>query len=138
MLKIGYAQGTFDLFHIGHLNLLEHAHEQCDYLIVGVNADALFEDYKHKHPVVGEQERAEILKGMKLVDEVHIVTTLDKTDAHAKFNFNTIFIGDDWKGNARWEQTKMEMESIGVTLTFLPHTNGISTSIITETINHER
>lgn len=133
---IGYTQGTFDLFHIGHLNLLEHAKEQCDYLIVGVNSDALVEDYKHKHPVVGELERAEVLSGMSVVDECHIVTTLDKMDAYAKFHFDRIFIGDDWRGNSRWEQTKTEMDSIGVQLVFLPHTSGISTTAITESINN--
>ena len=133
-INIGYTQGTFDLFHIGHLNLLEHAHEHCDYLIVGVNADALVADYKHKHPVVGECERAEVLGGMSVVDEVHIVTTLDKLDAHIKFNFNTIFIGDDWKGNPRWEQTCIEMGNIGVEVKFLPHTDGVSTTQLTKAI----
>lgn len=132
---IGYTQGTFDLFHIGHLNLIEHAKEQCDYLIVGVNSDALVEDYKHKHPVVGERDRADVLSGMSVVNECHIVTTLDKMDAYSKFYFNTIFIGDDWKGNLRWEQTKLEMDNIGVKLVFLPHTNGISTTAITTAIN---
>ena len=133
---IGYTQGTFDLFHIGHLNLLEHAKELCDYLIVGVNNDALVEDYKHKRPVVGEHERAEVLSGMSVVDECHIVTTLNKMDAYSKYHFNTIFIGDDWKGNPRWEQTKLEMDNIGVKLVFLPHTNGISTTAISKAINH--
>lgn len=133
---IGYTQGTFDLFHIGHLNLLEHAKELCDYLIVGVNSDNLVEDYKHKHPIFSEQERAEILLGLSVVDECHIVTTLDKLDAYSKYHFNTIFIGDDWKGNSRWEQTKVDMEQIGVKLVFLPHTGGISTTAITEAICH--
>ena len=133
---IGYTQGTFDLFHIGHLNLLEHAKELCDYLIVGVNNDALVEDYKHKRPVVGERERAEVLSGMSVVDECHIMTTLNKMDAYSKYHFNTIFIGDDWKGNPRWEQTKLEMDNIGVKLVFLPHTNGISTTAISKAINH--
>ena len=128
--KVGYTQGTFDLFHIGHLNLLEHAHEYCDYLIVGVNSDTLVENYKNKHPVIGEQERAETLLGMSVVDECHIVNTLDKKDAYSKFHFNTIFIGDDWKGNARWEQTRMDMKAIGVDVRFLPHTNGISTTML--------
>ena len=133
---IGYTQGTFDLFHIGHLNLLEHAKELCDYLIVGVNNDALVEDYKHKKTVVDERERAEVLSGMSVVDECHIVTTLNKMDAYSKYHFNTIFIGDDWKGNPRWEQTKLEMDNIGVKLVFLPHTNGISTTAISKAINH--
>ena len=133
--KIGYTQGTFDLFHIGHLNLLERAKKYCDYLIVGVNSDALVEDYKHKRPVIGEQERSETIMGMSVVNECHIVNTLDKIDALSKFHFNTIFIGDDWKGNSRWEQTKREMDAFGVTLLYLPHTSGISTTIITQALN---
>ena len=108
----------------------------CDYLVVGVNSDALVEEYKHKHPIAGEFERAEIISNMLMVDECHIVTTLDKMNAYANFHFNKIFIGDDWKGNPRWEQTKTEMDSIGVLLVFLPHTSGISTTAITEAINH--
>ncbi len=131
---IGYTQGTFDLFHIGHLNILEHAKEQCDYLIVGVNSDALVEDYKHKHPVVGELERAEVLSGMSVVDECHIVTTLDKMDAYAKFHFDAIFIGDDWKGNSRWVRTQEEMKSLGVDLVYLPHTSGVSSTALTDII----
>lgn len=135
---LGYTQGTFDLFHIGHLNLLEHAHELCDYLIVGVNADALVEEYKHKHPVVVEKERAKLLSSLSIVDECHIVSTLDKMDAYNKFHFEVIFIGDDWKGNPRWEYTCREMEGVGVDVKFLPHTNGISTTVLTEKINHQQ
>ena len=134
---IGYTQGTYDLFHIGHLNLLEHAKEWCDYLIVGVNSDDLVKEYKQKTPVMSETERAEIVGSIGVVDECHIVTTLDKMDAYSKFHFNKIFIGDDWKGNARWEQTKAEMDRIGVELVFLPHTNGVSTTAITEAIHHK-
>ena len=86
--------------------------------------------------MVGERDRAVILSGMSIVDECHIVATLDKMDAFSKFHFNRIFIGDDWKGNSRWEQTKTEMDRKGVELVFLPHTNGISTTAITEAINH--
>ncbi len=108
---IGYTQATLNLFHIGHLNLLEHAHEWCDYLIVGFNADTLVEDYKHKHPIIGEKERAELLSSMSIVDDCHIVSTLDKMDAYNRYHFNIIFIGDDWKGNPRWECTRREMDN---------------------------
>ena len=133
---IGYTQGTFDLFHVGHLNLLQHAKELCDYLIVGVNADELVREYKHKTPIVNELDRNEIVAGLSMVNESRVVTTLDKLDAHEKFQFNTIFIGDDWKGNPRWEQTQIEMDNIGVKLVYLPHTDGISSSILTETLLH--
>lgn len=132
--KVGYTQGTYDMFHIGHLNLLKHASELCEYLIVGVNSDELVNEYKHKSPVINEEERAEIVRNIKCVDECCIVTTLDKKVAHEKFHFDAIFIGDDWKGNSRWERTQEEMKSIGVDLVYLPHTSGVSSTALTEII----
>ena len=101
--RVGYTQGTFDMFHIGHLNLIRNAKAFCDYLIVGVNADALVESYKHKKPVIPENERAEIVKSIRDVDECFISDTLDKENILAQHPYDAIFIGDDWKGNARWE-----------------------------------
>ena len=126
--KIGFTQGTYDMFHIGHLNLINHAKEYCDYLIVGVNADSLVEDYKNKAPVIKEKERAEIVRNLKAVDECVITTTLDKIVALDLYHFNVIFIGDDWKGNARWEQTRLDLAERGVDLVFLPHTTGVSST----------
>ena len=77
--KIGYTQGTFDMFHIGHLNLIRNAKKHCDYLIVGVNADDLVESYKNKRPIVPLEERAEIVRAIRYVDEVIVTTTLDKS-----------------------------------------------------------
>lgn len=134
--KIGYTQGTFDMFHIGHLNLLKHAQELCDYLIVGVNSDNLVQSYKSKTPVINEVERAEIVRNIKGVSECAVVTTLDKMDAYERFHFDVIFIGDDWKGNSRWIQTEDEMKEIGVDLVFLPHTDGVSSSALTKVIKN--
>lgn len=128
--KIGYTQGVFDMFHIGHLNLLKHAKEYCEYLIVGVNSDELVVSYKHKTPVINEKERAEIVRNIKCVDEVVIANTLDKKKALEFYNFDVIFIGDDWKGNPRWAQTKIDLAKYGVDLVYLPHTNGISSTIL--------
>ena len=126
--KIGYTQGVYDMFHIGHLNLLNHAKERCDYLIVGVNADELVQEYKHKTPVIPEEERAEIVRNIKAVDEVVIAHTLDKEVALNLYHFDAIFIGDDWKGNPRWEQTGKDLAKHGVDLVYLPHTDGISST----------
>lgn len=128
--KVGYTQGVYDMFHIGHLNLLNHAKEYCDYLIVGVNSDALVEEYKHKIPVIREAERAEIVRNIKSVDEVVIANTLDKNVALDLYHFDAIFIGDDWKGNSRWEQTKVELRKKGVDVVFLPHTNGVTSTML--------
>ena len=125
---IGFTQGTYDMFHIGHLNLINHAKEYCEYLIVGVNADELVEEYKHKIPVIREDERAEIVRNLKAVDECVITTTLDKLVAWDQYHFNAIFIGDDWKGNPRWEQTKLDLAKKNVDLVFLPHTAGVSST----------
>lgn len=128
--RIGYTQGVFDMFHIGHLNLIKNAKARCDYLIVGVNSDKLVESYKHKTPVICEAERAEIVRNIKAVDEVVIAQTLDKEAALAAFHFDAIFIGDDWKGNPRWEQTGRDLARHGVDLVYLEHTSGISSTIL--------
>lgn len=127
---VGYTQGVFDMFHIGHLNLLKRAKEKCDYLIVGVNSDNLVKQYKHKQPVVDQQSRCEIVENIKAVDECVIVDTLDKIQALDRFHFDVIFIGDDWKGNERWKKTQIDLAEHGVQLVFLPYTNGISSSIL--------
>lgn len=133
--KIGYTQGTYDLFHIGHLNLLNHAKEQCDYLIVGVNTDHLVKEYKNRNVIIPEQERARIVEAIKAVDEVVLTDTLDKKIIAEKLKFDAIFIGDDWKNNERWISTKKEMLQMGIDVVFLPHTDGISTTDIRNKIN---
>lgn len=132
--KTGYTQGTFDMFHIGHLNLLKNAKEQCEFLVVGVNADELVSQYKNKTPIINENERAEIVRNIKAVDQCEIVVTLDKEKALEQFHFDAIFIGDDWKGNERWEKTKILLEKRGVDVVFLPHTDGISSTKLTKII----
>lgn len=134
--KIGFTQGTFDMFHIGHLNLINHARECCDYLIVGVNSDELVESYKNKKPVIPAEERAEIVRNLKAVDECVITTTLDKLQAYALYHFDAIFIGDDWKGNARWEKTKEDLAKCGADVVFLPHTDGICSTQLTSVIKN--
>ena len=128
--RIGYTQGTYDLFHVGHLNLLENAKQQCDYLIVGINSDDLVKDYKNKIVNIHDEDRARIISALKVVDEVHVVDTLDKKEILKLYDFDVIFIGDDWKGNPRWKKTEMEMNELGKELIYLPHTNGVSTTMI--------
>lgn len=128
--KVGYTQGVYDMFHIGHLNLINHAKEYCDYLIVGVNSDELVESYKHKMPVINQEERSTIVANIKAVDQCMIVTTLDKTEIWNRFHFNAVFIGDDWRGNARWEQTREDLSKIGVDVVFLPHTDGVTSTML--------
>ena len=102
--KVGYTQGVYDMFHIGHLNLLNNARDLCEHLIVGVNSDELVTQYKHKLPVIPEEERRLIVANIKAVDACEIVDTLDKVENYKRFHYDAVFIGDDWKGNARWRK----------------------------------
>lgn len=126
---IGYTQGVFDMFHIGHLNLLRRAKEQCDYLIVGVNSDQLVELYKKKVPVVHESERIEIIKAIRYVDEVFLAETLDKVTILKQHHYDVCFIGSDWKGHPRWIKTEQELaEEGGVKVIYLDYTYRISST----------
>ena len=129
---IGYTQGTFDMFHIGHLNLIKNAKRHCDYLVVGVNSDDLVESYKNKRPIIPLDERVEIMRAIKYVDEVIVTNTLDKKEIWEKVRFNEIYIGDDWKGNERWEKTGKEREQLGAKLVFLPYTKDTSSTMLRE------
>lgn len=113
------------MFHVGHLNLLNNAKEYCERLIVGVNADSLVEQYKHKTPVICEEERRAIVENIRAVDGSVIAHTLDKVEMHKQVPFDVIFIGDDWKGSPRWTQTEEELRAIGVDVCYLPYTHGI-------------
>ena len=133
---IGYTQGTYDMFHIGHLNLIKNAKKYCDYLIVGVNTDELVKEYKDKSPIVPLEERAEIVRAIKYVDEVVITDTLDKKKMWEQIRFDEIYIGDDWKGKTRWEQTEKEMKNLGVKLMFLPYTKDTSSTMLREKLKN--
>jgi glycerol-3-phosphate cytidylyltransferase len=123
--KIGYTQGVFDMFHIGHLNLLRRAKEQCDYLIVGVNSDELVREYKKKETVVKQIDRVNIVSAIKYVDQCEVVDTLDKLKQLEKFQFEVIFIGSDWKDSPRWMKTMEDLEKKNVYVEFLEYTAGV-------------
>lgn len=135
---IGYTFGVFDLFHVGHLNLLERCKEQCDILIVGVCDDNYVRNIKNKEPVYNENDRVRILNALKCVDEADLVdieTTNDKMIALEKFKFDVLFSGDDWKGSERYNRTEKQFEKYGVKIEYLPYTKGISTSLIKENLS---
>ena len=127
---IGYTTGTYDLFHIGHLNIIRRAKELCDYLIVGVSTDELVESYKHRRPVYKQKERMEIIGALKYVDQVVEQTSLDKTDAWKKLHFNKLFHGDDWKGSSLYNHIEEDLKTVGCEIIYLPHTKGVSSSDI--------
>lgn len=128
--KIGYTTGVYDMFHIGHLNILKRAKEQCEYLIVGVSTDEVVQSYKNKTPVIPFEERCAIVKAIKYVDEVVPQTSMDKFAAWQNLHFNALFHGDDWKGSPMYDQVQAAFAKVGVDVVFLPHTNGISSTIL--------
>lgn len=133
--KIGYTCGVFDLFHVGHLNLLDRCKSMCDILIVGVCDDDYVRNVKHKEPVYSEQERERILNALEVVDAAYLVdidTTNDKMLALNKFHFDVLFSGDDWKGTERYNKTERDFAELGVAIEYLPYTKGISTTQIKE------
>lgn len=132
--RIGYATGVFDLFHIGHLNLLKRARERCDYLIVGVTSDALV-PYKGKNAVVPLSERLEIIRAIRYVDDVRVQSTLDKLAAWHEVHFHVLFVGDDWKGSARWDSYEAQLSPHGVEVEYLPYTRTTSSTKLTAALD---
>lgn len=130
--KRGYTQGVYDMFHVGHLNLLNKAKDLCEYLIVGVNSDSLVESYKEKVPIINQSDRRKIVENIKVVDEAIIVDSLNKVDIQKVLDFDVIFIGDDWKNSPRWNKTKVDLSEVGVQVMFLPYTAGISSTMLRE------
>ena len=130
--KIGYTTGVYDLFHIGHLNILRRAKEQCEYLIVGVSTDEIVEEYKGKRPVVPFDERIEIVKAIRYVDEVVPQTSMNKMEAWEKIHFDALFHGSDWKGSHMYDDIEKKLKEVGVDMVFLPHTEGTSSALLTD------
>jgi glycerol-3-phosphate cytidylyltransferase len=125
---IGFAPGAFDLFHIGHLNILRRARLACDYLIAGVVSDDVALEQKGRRPAVDEYERLEIVASMRCVDEAVIEWSTDKLETWERVRFNAVFKGDDWKGSPKWEALTREFASRGVQVVYLPYTTHTSTT----------
>ena len=128
--KIGYTDGVYDLFHIGHLNMIQAAKNQCEYLIVGVHGDDVVKEYKPFYPIINENERKRIIESIKGGDRAVINRFRDKMKLWELYKFDVIFIGDDWKGTDRWINFEKELNAINVDVIYVPYTKGISTSDI--------
>lgn len=128
--KIGYTDGVYDLFHIGHLNMIQAAKSQCEYLIVGVHGDDVVKEYKPFYPIINENERKRIIESIKGVDRAVINRFRDKMKLWELYQFDVIFIGDDWKGTERWINFEKQLNAINVDVIYVPYTKGISTSDI--------
>ena len=131
---VGYTTGVFDMFHIGHLNVLRRAKEHCDYLIVGVSTDENVQNYKHKLPVIKFEDRAAIISSIKYVDMVVAQENMDKFGAWEKLHFNEMYHGDDWKGSSMFNQVEQKLNAVGCRVVYLKHTDGISSSFLREKI----
>lgn len=136
--EIGYTTGVFDLFHIGHLNILRRAKEQCNCLIVGVSTDSLVEEYKHKKPVIPFEERAAIVSAIKYVDRVVPQTSMDKLKAWEELHFDALFHGDDWKNTDMYNKYLNQFSDVGVDVVFLPHTEGINSTAISKKLTGDK
>lgn len=134
---LGYTTGVFDMFHVGHLNILKRSKAQCERLIVGVSTDELVMTYKHKMPIVHLEDRIEIIKSIRYVDEVVIQSDMDKFAAWQRLKFNALFHGDDWKGSSLYTDLEQRFREVHVDVIYLPHTEGVSTTILTEIIRRK-
>jgi len=128
---VGYTTGVFDLFHVGHLRLLQRAKSLCDKLIVGVSTDELV-SYKFKKAVILFEERAEIVESIKYVDTVVAQETMDKMDAWKRLKFDVMFVGDDWYKTEKWEKIEKEFRKVGVKIIYFPYTKGTSSTLIND------
>ena len=132
--KVGYVQGSFDMFHIGHLNLIKNAKSICDYLIVGVNSDELMKSFKHKAPIIPEDERLEIIEAIRYVDEAHIVTNRDKLEALDKFHYQALIMGDDWKGTDFYKKVEQQLKEKNAEVVYFPYTKTTSSTLLRDAI----
>jgi glycerol-3-phosphate cytidylyltransferase len=136
MIRIGYAPGAFDLFHIGHLNLLRRAKERCDFLIAGVVADEVLIQYKKVTPVIPFAERLEIVRNVKSVDMALAAMTNDKTEIWRELRFNVLFKGDDWQGTEDGNRLERELAALGVDVVYFPYTQATSSSALRRTLRN--
>lgn len=136
-MVIGYTSGVYDLFHIGHLNLLRNAKGMCDKLIVGVTTDELV-SYKNKKAVIPHNERMEIVRAIEYVDSVVPQENMDKFEMWKKLKFDVMFVGDDWYASDKWEELEKQFKEVGVRIVFFPYTKGTSSTLLNETLKKLR
>ena len=134
---IGYTAGVFDLFHVGHLNLLMNAKGLCDHLIVGVSSDELV-SYKNKKAIIPQNERMEIVRNIKCVDAVVQQFDMDKLKMWERLKFDVMFVGDDWFDTPKWKKLDKKFKSVGVKIIYFPYTKGVSSTLINQTLNNVR
>ena len=134
---IGYTTGVYDMFHIGHLNILQRAKAQCDFLIVGVSTDELVRHEKQKTPIIPFENRCAIVSAIKYVDQVVPQMDKNKVGAWEKYHFNKMFVGSDWRGTEAWKNFEDQFRPLGVEIVYLDYTEGISSSILRDTLKEQ-
>lgn len=134
---IGYTTGVFDLFHIGHLNLLKNAKAMCDKLVVGVTVDELV-SYKGKKALIPFEDRIEIVRSCKYVDAAVPQYNMNKLEACKKLGASILFVGDDWYNTEKWNSFQKELEAENIKVVYFPYTKGISSTILNKTLEEAR
>lgn len=129
--KVGYTTGVYDMFHIGHLNILRRAKEQCEHLIVGVTTDELV-SYKNKKAIIPHDERMAIVESIRYVDQVVPQESMDKMAAWQEYKFDVMFVGSDWKGTDKWNEFERQFAEVGVDVVYFPYTKGTSSTKLRE------
>lgn len=132
--KIGYTTGVYDMFHIGHLNILRRAKEMCETLIVGVTTDDLCYRRKQKFPIINQEERKAIVEAIRYVDKVVYQTDMEKIRPVMELGAEAVFVGSDWKGTDAWIQYEKDFANVGCSVVYLEHTDGISSSLLRKKI----
>ena len=135
--KIGYTTGVYDMFHIGHLNILRRAKELCDHLIVGVTTDELCRERKNKEPIICEEDRVAIVEAIRYVDRVVLQADMDKLAAVRQYGADAVFVGSDWKGTPAWQEYERQFAEVGCTVVYLDHTEGISSTVLRDRLNRQ-
>lgn len=131
---VGYTTGVFDMFHVGHLNILKQAKQHCDILIVGVTTDELCQAYKNKLPIIPYDERKAIIEAIRYVDKVVPQLNRDKFSAWEEHKFDIMFVGDDWKGSELFEVVEKKLNAVGCRVEYLPYTQGTNSTILREKV----
>jgi glycerol-3-phosphate cytidylyltransferase len=137
-MNLGYTTGVFDLFHIGHLNLLRNARALCDRLVVGVTSDELLWTEKHKRSVIPHHERMEIVRSIRFVDAVIAQDDMDKLAVWDRVRFDTMFVGDDWYDTPRWRELEGAFAARDVRIVYFPYTQGTSSTLINSVLEERR
>lgn len=126
----GYLPGTFDLFHIGHLNIIKKAKAECEILIVGVNTDEICQTMKNKTPVIPFYERKQIVESIRYVDKVVEQNTSDRYEMWEMYKFDIIFVGDDWRGTDKWNKLQRKFQKVNVEVKYFQYTKTTSSTLI--------